>query len=108
MSSATNDFKEAVELGKSVLNELTLVGKPPPEFLPRARGLIFYTTTRAGLGIGIEHGRGFIISRSGFFWPSKVLKFCVHARRKKIEKCLLMFSLYKETLNFYSIFTFPL
>ena len=72
MNSATNDFKEAVELGKSILSEITLGGKPPPEFLPRARGLIFYSTTRAGLGIGIEHGRGFILSRCGFLWPSKV------------------------------------
>jgi len=62
MSTAENDFKDAVELGKSVLHQLTKGGQPP-EFLPRARGLLFYHTTRAGLGIGIEHGRGFVISR---------------------------------------------
>ena len=61
--SAENEFKEAAELGKTVLHHLSKGGHAPPDFLPRARGLLFYQTTRAGLGLGIEHGRGFVISR---------------------------------------------
>jgi hypothetical protein len=70
--SAESEFKEAVELGKRVLGRITKNNHAPPSFLPQARGLLFYSTTRVGLGIGVEQGRGFVISRWEKHSPSKV------------------------------------
>lgn len=51
---------DAARLGTEVLEALR---DHPPYFLPMARALIFYSSTRVGLGIGFEHGTGFMITR---------------------------------------------
>lgn len=64
MRTAEQEFEHACQLGRTVLEHFESHHKShPPHFLPMARALLFYTSTRAGFGLGMEHGSGFIISR---------------------------------------------
>ena len=61
MSTADADALDAARLGGSVLEAFS--ENQPPYFLPLARALVFYSSTRVALGVGFEHGAGFMITR---------------------------------------------
>ena len=63
MESREQILTAASRLGCNVLHDLR---HSPPSFLPLARALVFYTSTRAGLGVDVEHGHGMILVRRPF------------------------------------------
>lgn len=53
------EIVEALELGKHIVGCLI----PPPHFLPIACALLFFSADKLGVGVGLCHGHGFIITR---------------------------------------------
>ena len=91
MVTADEEYKDACQLGRNILKDFESHHnflRHPPHFVPMARALLFYTSTRAGFGLGVDRGRGFMISRCAdgvaiirrgrhgdlepFFWIMKV------------------------------------